>query len=143
MCLSVAIHFTAKKRSADMTSFPLKEETYHVIGLCMDVQKNLGYGFSEIVYKDAMEFEFVKNGLAYQREKELLINYKGQILRHKFFADFVLFENIIVEVKSSNDGIIEEHIAQTLNYLRACGLIVGLIFNFGKRRLEYKRLILN
>jgi GxxExxY protein len=126
-----------------MENFPLKEETYRVIGLCMEVQKTLGYGFMEVIYKDAMELEFSDNELLYKREDELFIQYKGRALKHKFFADFVLFGNIIVEVKSCDKGITDDHIAQTLNYLKASGLHVALIVNFGKRRLEYKRFVLD
>jgi GxxExxY protein len=71
-----------------------------------------------------------------------MVNYKGKILKHKFKTDFTVFENIIVEVKSGEDGIIESTISQTLNYLKVSGCRVGLIVNFGKTRLEYKRLIL-
>lgn len=109
----------------------------------MEVQKTLGYGFLEIIYKDAMELEFVDNGFLYHREEELPVNYKGKILKHKFFADFVLFEKILVEVKSCDKGINADHVAQTLNYLRVCGLNVALIVNFGKRRIEYKRFIMD
>jgi len=87
--------------------------------------------------------EFAENDLLFHREGELSVDYKGKILKHKFFADFVLFENIIIEVKSCDKGITEDHIAQTLNYLRVSGNNVALIINFGKRRLEYKRLVLD
>jgi GxxExxY protein len=68
--------------------FPFKEETYEIIGICMDVHRTLGHGFLEIVYKDAIEFEVRKKELSYDREKEYKIEYKGIILPHKFFADF-------------------------------------------------------
>ena len=125
-----------------MEDFPFKEETYQIIGICMDVQKTLGYGFSEAVYKDAMELEFIDAPLRYFWERELVVEYKGRILRHHFVTDFLCHEKIIVEVKSSDTGIIDDHIAQTLNYLRVSDNTIGLIINFGKRRLEYKRLIL-
>lgn len=124
-----------------MENFPLKKETYQIIGLCMEVQKTLGFGFSEAVYKDAMQLEFVDDALPHSKETELEVVYKGKTLQHRFFADFICFQNIIVEVKSCDKGITDDHIAQTLNYLRVSGNIVGLIINFGKRRLEYKRLI--
>ena len=124
-----------------MENFRHKEETYKIIGVCMEVQKTLGYGFMEVIYKDAMESEFVENDLLFHREVELTVDYKGKILKHKFFADFIVLESIIVEVKSCAKGITEDHIAQTLNYLKASGYTVGLIVNYGKRRLEYKRLV--
>ncbi len=81
-------------------NFPQQNETYKIIGLCMEVHNNLGKGFSEIVYKDALEIEFKDAGIHYQREKEYSVNYKGIILPHKFYADFVVFGNIILEIKS-------------------------------------------
>ena len=76
--------------------FPSKNETYKIIGICMEVHNNLGKGFSEIVCKDALEFEFKANNIPFEREKEYLINYKGTILPHKFYADFVVFGTIIL-----------------------------------------------
>ncbi|MFN8293933.1 MAG: GxxExxY protein [Chitinophagales bacterium] len=123
-----------------MTHFPLKEETYKIIGVCMEVHNTLGAGFLEIVYKDALELEFKKAGIFYEREKEYSVNYKGTILPHKFYADFVVFDQIILEVKGVKT-IAEEHIAQTLNYLKVSGNEVGLLVNFGELKLNYKRLI--
>lgn len=80
--------------------------------------------------------------MEYKREKEFPITYKAKILKRTFFTDFTLFNKIIVEVKTNAEGISEDAIAQTLNYLKASGYRVGLIINFGKRKLEYKRLIL-
>lgn len=124
-----------------MENFPLKNKTYEIIGLCMEVQRTLGFGFSEVIYKDAMEMEFEHNNLLHMRELELLVHYKGNRLKHHFFADFICHNEIILEVKTSDKGITDDHIAQVLNYLRVSGNMVGLIINFGKRRLEYKRLI--
>lgn len=124
-----------------MNQILYKEEVYAIVGHCMEVWKVLGYGFSEIIYKDAMEQEFVENELIYSREEELSVFYKGKKLKHKFNADFTLFENIIVEVKSGEDGILDKTISQVLNYLKASGCRVGLIINFGKTKVEYKRLI--
>jgi len=124
-----------------MSEFILKSETYRIIGACMEVYRNLGYGFLEVVYKDAMEIEFLHRDMNYIREDEHTIDYKGIILKHKFLADYTLFERIIVEVKTNKDGITGDAIAQTLNYLKASGLRLGLIINFGKSALDYKRLI--
>ena len=106
----------------------------------MEVHNTLGAGFLEIVYKDALELEFKKAGIFYEREKEYSVNYKGIILPHKFYADFVVFDQIILEVKGVKT-IAEEHIAQTLNYLKVSGNEVGLLVNFGELKLNYKRLI--
>ncbi len=77
----------------------------------------------------------------YVREERHAIEYKGITLQHKFFADYTLFGNIIVEVKVNKDGITDDTVAQTVNYLKASGLRLGLIINFGKAALDYKRLI--
>ena len=124
-----------------MSEFLYKTDTYKIIGICMQVYNTLGYGFAEIVYIDAMELEFLEKEVDYLREDELQINYKGHILKHSFYADFIIHQNIIVEVKSHKDGITDDMVAQTLNYLKASGIKLGLIINFGKASLEYKRLI--
>ena len=83
-----------------MSKLIYKEESYTIIGKCFEVHNNLGRGFLEIVYKDALEYEFRKAGIPYEREKEYTVNYKGLILPHKFYADFVVFDKIILEIKA-------------------------------------------
>ncbi len=122
-------------------SFILKEETYEIIGLCMEVHNNLGAGFSEIVYKDALEYEFQTRNISYQREQEYCVNYKDIILPHKFYADFIVFNNIVLEIKCAS-SIADEHIAQAINYLKVSRNKIALVVNFGETRLNYKRLIL-
>jgi len=106
----------------------------------MEVHKNLGKGFLEIVYKDALEYEFKNAGIEFEREKEYIVRYKDIVLPHKFFADFIVFNKIILEVKSVS-AITDEHIAQTLNYLKVSGLKLGLLINFGELSLRFKRII--
>lgn len=118
----------------------LKDEAYKIIGICMEVHNNLGAGFLEIVYRDALEYEFRRAGILYEREKEYVVNYKGVILPHKFYADFVVFDQIILEVKGMS-GIAEEHIAQGLNYLKVSGNRLALIVNFGEIKLSYRRIV--
>lgn len=130
----------AEKDKFDM-NFPLQNETYKIIGICMEVHNNLGKGFSEIVYKDALEVEFKSENIFFEREKEYSVNYKGNILPHKFYADFVVFGKIILEIKSVGK-LADEHIAQTLNYLKVSQNKVALIVNFNEDKLQYKRLIL-
>lgn len=115
-------------------------ETYKIIGLCMEVHNNLGKGFSEIVYKDALEIELRDSDILYEREKEYSVNYKGIVLPHKFYADFVVFDSVILEIKSVQH-IVDEHIAQTLNYLKVSQNKVALIVNFNNDKLQYKRLV--
>ncbi len=118
-----------------------KNDTFRIIGMCMEIHRLLGFGFSEIVYKDALEIEASLSEAPVCREKEYVIPYKGKRLRHKYFADFIMFDNIIVEIKATNNGISSDHISQTLNYMKAADCKVGLIINFGKRSLEHKRLV--
>jgi len=107
----------------------------------MEVHRNLGNGFLEIVYKDALEFEFHKNDIIFEREKEYIVNYKETILPHKFYADFVVFDKIILEIKSMS-GIADEQMAQTMNYLKVSGNRLGLLVNFGQPSLQYKRIVI-
>ena len=106
----------------------------------MEIHNNLGHGFSEIVYKDALELEFRKAGIFYEREKEYEVVYKGIVLPHKFYADFVVFEKIILEIKIKNQ-IAEADFAQAINYLKVSENRLALIVNFGETRLNHKRII--
>ena len=124
-----------------MNNLLFDRETYAIIGLCMEIHRILGHGFSEIVYKDALMFEAKLNNISYEREKEFKIEYKNAILQHSFFADFVFFNELIVEVKANKDHINDLSISQTLNYLKSSGCKVGLIINFGRKSLEHQRLI--
>ena len=123
-----------------MTNLILKEEAYKIVGVCMEVHNNLGHGFLEIVYKDALEYEFKKQGILYEREKEYKVNYKGIILPHKFYADFVVFDQIILEVKAVSK-FNDVFIAQCINYLKVSQNHLSLLVNFGTERLEYKRIV--
>lgn len=116
--------------------------SYNIIGACMRVHSFLRHGFLEIVYKDAMQIEFAESQIDFTREKEFDINYKGIILPHKFYADFFVMDNVIVEVKAAKNGILKEFTAQTLNYLKVSNCSLGLVINVGKSSLEYKRLVL-
>jgi len=121
--------------------YPLQKETYQIIGICMEVHRILGQGLLEIVYKDAIEFEFKKNAIPYKREKKYEVEYKGMILPHHFYADFVVFDKIILEVKAQK-GIVEEHYSRIINYLAISKCPLGLIVNFGENSLITKRVIL-
>lgn len=118
-----------------------KEESYEIIGICMEIHNYLGHGFSEIVYKDALEIEFQKAGIFYEREKEYEVVYKGIILPHKFYADFVISEKVILEIKGKNQ-IVEADLAQANNYLKVSENKLAIIVNFGESKLNYKRIVL-
>lgn len=117
-----------------------KEEYYKVVGICMEIHRILGGGLLEIVYKDALEYELRKHNIPFQREKEYYIKYKDIVLAHKFYADFIVYDEIILEIKASKN-IIDEHIAQTINYLKLADSDLGIIVNFSKKSLEHKRVI--
>jgi len=119
----------------------LKNETYNLIGACFEVHKVLGYGFLEGVYQEALEIEFKRRGIPYESEKPLPIQYKSEILQKRFVADFICYNEIIVELKAVS-ALKEEHWAQVLNYLKATKFQLGYIFNFGGKSLIYKRIIL-
>ena len=106
----------------------------------MDVHNHLGKGFSEIVYKDALEYEFKKQNIPFQREREFAVNYKEIILPHKFYADFVVWDKIILEVKNVSQ-LNSNHLEQTLNYLSVSKSKLGILVNFRERQLEYKRVL--
>ena len=118
-----------------------ENETYKIIGICMEVHRNLGPGLLEIIYKDALELEFRDNNIPFDREKEYSIEYKGKILPHKFYTDFIINEDIVLEVKAIKE-FSSEHIAQILNYIKLSNSEVGLLVNFQTKSLQYKRYIL-
>jgi GxxExxY protein len=121
--------------------YPLQTESYEIIGICMEIHRILGKGLLEIVYKDAIELELNQRKIPYNREKKYEVEYKGIILPHYFYADFVVFDEIILEVKAQK-GIVEEHISWVLNYLAISKCQLGLIINFGDNSLITKRVIL-
>ncbi|MDA3953189.1 MAG: GxxExxY protein [Bacteroidales bacterium] len=121
--------------------YPLQEESYNIIGICMEVHRILGRGLLEIVYKDAIEYEFKKKSIPYEREKKYEVEYKDIILPHYFYADFVVYDNIILEVKAQK-GIVDEHYRWVINYLAISKCDLGLLVNFGENSLVTKRLIL-
>jgi len=121
--------------------YPFQNETYQIIGICMEIHQVLGKGLLEIVYKDAIELEFNMQNIPYEREKKYEVEYKGVILPHYFFADFVVFDKIILEVKAQK-GLVDNHYRWVLNYLGLSKCPLGLVVNFGTDSLVTKRLIL-
>jgi GxxExxY protein len=123
-----------------MEEYIYKDENYTIVGILFEVHKHLGKGFSEIVYKDAIEYEFQQQNIPYQREKEFSVNYKNTILKHKFHADFVVYDKIILEIKTV-DCFNNSHYNQCLNYLKVCKNKLAILANFNLVSLEYKRII--
>lgn len=124
-----------------MDDIYLKEKSYEIIGICMEVHKILGKGHSEVVYKDALEYEFKLNSIPFEREKMYEIEYKDIVLPRKYVADFVVYNEIIFEVKAISQ-LTNSDIKQTLNYLASSKNKLGLLANFGEDSLKYKRIIL-
>ena len=115
-------------------------QTYAIIGACMAVHSELGQGFLEAVYQEALAIEFEERNVPFEREKQLPIFYRGRQLKTHYQADLVCYATVIVELKalSSLEGV---HQAQVINYLKASVIERGLLLNFGTAKLEYQRLI--
>ncbi len=119
-----------------------KEESYKIIGAAFKVYNNLGHGFLEAVYQEALEIEFERQGIPYEREKELSIIYDGVQLKQTYKADFVCYGKIIVELKAVSE-LVDAHRSQVYNYLHATGYRLGLLLNFGcSDELEKERIVL-
>ena len=114
--------------------------TYKIIGAAMEVHKELGCGFLEGVYQEALAREFRIQGIPNKAQPIVDIKYKGEALDKKYQPDFTCYEEVIVEIKAINtlSGIEE---AQLINYLKASGIKIGLLLNFGSKSLEHKRFI--
>ena len=123
-----------------MNDILFKDEAYKIIGACMEVHKELGHGFLEAVYQEALEREFSSQGILYEREKQLKINYKNTILNKTYFADFVCYNKILIELKAVKE-LKSDHEAQLFNYLKATGVQLGILINFGESSLKQKRIV--
>ncbi|MBC8321338.1 MAG: GxxExxY protein [Bacteroidetes bacterium] len=117
-----------------------KEESYEIIGAAMEVHRELGSGFLESVYHEALAIELDNKEIPFDFEEKLEVNYKGQALSKYYIADFVCYGKIIIEIKAINElsGV---HESQVINYLKATGYKLGLLINFGAESLEYKRIV--
>lgn len=124
-----------------MTELLLKDEVYGIVGAAIDVYNELGPGFLEPVYQEALEWELTQRKIPYEAQKELSISYKRHALRKTYIADLIVQGKIIVEIKAVGQLTpIEE--AQLLNYLKVTGLEVGVLINFhAPHRLEWKRMV--
>lgn len=107
-----------------------EEETRRILGACFEVYREKGCGFVEPVYQECLEFELTDQGIEFLAQKEIGLSYKGRVLRQTWRADFVCFGKVLVEIKAVST-LTDEHRAQLMNYLRATGLRVGLLVNFG------------
>ena len=124
-----------------MSEIIYKQESYNIIGVCMDVHNTLGMGFDEIIYKDAIEIEFKRLNIPYIREKEYNVHYKDIPLNRNFYVDFYVYDKINLEIKSKS-MLVESHILQTKNYCACSKTKLGIVVNFGAAKLEYKRVLI-
>ena len=119
-----------------------KDEVYAIMGAAMEVHRELGSGFLESVYQEAMEMELTRCKIPFKAQKNIKIVYKGESHKKEFITDLICYEKIIVELKAQ-DSLSGKEEAQILNYLKATGIKLGLVINFGSHpKLEWKRLVL-
>ncbi len=123
------------------SEFLYSEETRRIIGACYEVHNQLGHGFLESVYQEALMIELINQQIPFHKEKRLEVHYKGQKLDKYYIADFICYDNIILEIKAT-EGLIDEYIAQVLNYLKATNYKLGLLVNFSTPKAQIKRVIL-
>ena len=114
--------------------------TYRLIGAAMEVHREKGCGFKEPVYQECFEVELGMQGIAPEREKEFKLYYKGRLLKKTYKADFVCMGEVLVELKAL-DRLTSQEESQVINYLKASGLEVALLINFGAESLEWKRIV--
>jgi len=122
-----------------MGKFLFEEESYAIRGCLMSVFNELGSGFLEKVYQEALEREFIERKIPYKREAPLTIMYKGVPLKQEYYADFICYDKIIVELKAVSE-LSDVHSAQVFNYLKATGLDLAILVNFGEKNLKIERL---
>ena len=124
-----------------MDELVLRDEVYAVVGAAIEVHRELGAGFLEAVYQEAMERELVLRGIAFESQRELVIQYKGQPLGKSYVCDLLCFDTILIELKAM-DRLTGREEAQVINYLKSSGLSVGVLINFGSHgKLEWRRLV--
>ena len=119
--------------------YKYKNETYLIRGCMMKVYNELGSGFLEKVYQEAMEIELKTANIPHQREAQLQVVYKGVPLQQTYAADFICYDKIIVELKAVSE-LTDTHRSQVYNYLKATNMELGLLVNFGVPQIEIERL---
>lgn len=125
-----------------MSDLLYKEEVFKLVGLCMEIHRELGKGHDEMIYKDAFVVELQRGAIPFIRERKYEVTYKGVVLPHFYYADVVVRDKILFEAKVC-DCLTEAHVKQVLNYLAASKLELGLLVNFGADSLEWKRVVLS
>jgi GxxExxY protein len=118
-----------------------KDEVFQLVGVCMEIHGELGKGHDEVIYTDALVVELSRTADPFLREKNYEIIYKEVILPHYYYADFVIWDKILLEAKAV-EKLTDSHVKQVLNYLAASKLRLGLLVNFGGDSLEWRRVVL-
>jgi GxxExxY protein len=125
-----------------MAELIYKEESYNIMGACFEVYKGMGCGFLEAVYQECLEIELAERRIPFVAQQELRVLYRGRILEQTYKVDFVCYGKIVIELKAVTQ-LADYHRAQVFNYLRATGMRLGLLINFGYYpELESDRLVL-
>jgi GxxExxY protein len=118
-----------------------KDEAYAIVGACFEVYNELGCGFLEAVYQECLEIELTMRAIPFVPQAELQLTYKGRVLKQQYQPDFICYEKVIIELKAVSD-LDDTHRAQVHNYLKATGLRLGLLLNFGHHpKLQYERIV--
>lgn len=123
-----------------MEKIVFKEESYEIVGAAIRVWKSLGHGFLEKVYENALAIELRNRECRVEQQKPIKVYYEGHVVGD-YLADIVVNDSILLEIKCAK-AIADKHVAQTLNYLKATGIRLGVILNFGPEGLEHKRLVM-
>jgi GxxExxY protein len=123
-----------------MSELLYKDEVFKLVGLCMEVHREFGKGQDEVLYKDAFVVELQRAQIPFTRELKYEVNYKGVILPHHYYADFVIWNKIMFEAKAV-ERLTDAHVKQVLNYLAISKLELGLLVNFGSDSLEWRRIV--
>jgi GxxExxY protein len=138
--IKLVVHLMGHQEILHMADAERDPRTYAIIGAAMEVHRRLGHGFLEAVYQEALEIEFAHRGIPARREVRLTISYGDELLKTPYEADFLCYEDIVGELKAASD-LDSSDLAQTINYLKATGSTVGLLLNFGRPRLQYRRVV--
>jgi GxxExxY protein len=125
-----------------MSELLYKDEVFKLVGLCMEIHSELGKGHDEVIYKDALVVELQRAQIEFARGRKYEVEYKGVILPHSYFADFVIEDKILFETKAI-EKLHDAHMKQVLNCIAASKLALGLLVNFGGDSLEWKRIVLS